>query len=593
MVKRFGIYCRVSTDDQEEGYSHESQERLCREYLTQQGITVAEEHVYHETFSGRYWDERPKMRALLLAIKRHDIQGVVALRLDRISRDQTHLGVFAYTMERAGGELCLVAERIDDSSEGRLMLNIRGYVAENQVATTRYLTILGREARAKKGFYPGVPKAPYGYRFVPDTTPPRSVLALQETEVAVLHRICTSLLAGESLRQICLHLTAEGVPTPGGRSSSWASASVRKMINNPVYVGRPAAYRVSQHRNKVGKWEVKERDASEHIALPEVPAVWSDADVTAMKNRLRINKKESKRNNRHAPDAMLRAGVGRCAYCGKSLILRSSWHVKVNGEKVVYSQYACNGRNRDRYGCPGHAMNVRNLDNEVWLRVLQQLRDEHFTDWLDWYNEQEQGNDGTTILRERLREVEEDMDRMLNGDLRVIKNATARKAVLQQIDLLGEQKDELAAMLARREKEQQQKEQARQQVDDIREWCAAMRTYGEQLPEGGRRIFLQALQACVVLWNTDHDERWAVRLRLHPDAPWMWVTASGGPLCQTEATRLESLLLAGGRTSSPFGVSFVETTSCCSSHNCMPEGAQITALECDERELVVYVASAA
>src|SRR5204862_268024 len=91
---------------------------------------------------------------LLDEITAKRIQGLIAFRLDRISRDQAHLGVFITTMQRAKAEFLLADETFDDTPEGKLMMSIGGFIAEQNRRTIAALTLMGREARQEEATLP-------------------------------------------------------------------------------------------------------------------------------------------------------------------------------------------------------------------------------------------------------------------------------------------------------------------------------------------------------------------------------------------------------------------------------------------------------
>jgi DNA invertase Pin-like site-specific DNA recombinase len=64
---RAAVYCRVSSEAQEDGASLDEQERIGRDYAAQHGLAVVE--VYREVYDGEEI-ERPVLRQLLAADKR-------------------------------------------------------------------------------------------------------------------------------------------------------------------------------------------------------------------------------------------------------------------------------------------------------------------------------------------------------------------------------------------------------------------------------------------------------------------------------------------------------------------------------------------
>lgn len=81
-----GLYCRVSTDAQVEGYSIDAQKKLLEAYCISKEITDFEYYI-DGGYSGSNL-ERPAMKKLLDDIDDKKIDYVIVYKLDRISRSQ-------------------------------------------------------------------------------------------------------------------------------------------------------------------------------------------------------------------------------------------------------------------------------------------------------------------------------------------------------------------------------------------------------------------------------------------------------------------------------------------------------------------------
>lgn len=88
-AKRGIIYCRVSSLDQVDGTSLESQERICREYAEREGIEVVE--VFVDRGESAKTADRPQfLKAIsFCGQKKNRIDFFVVYKLDRFSRSQT------------------------------------------------------------------------------------------------------------------------------------------------------------------------------------------------------------------------------------------------------------------------------------------------------------------------------------------------------------------------------------------------------------------------------------------------------------------------------------------------------------------------
>ncbi|MDP9364381.1 MAG: recombinase family protein, partial [Chloroflexota bacterium] len=142
---RAALYVRVSTTRQEDdGTSLDTQEAACRAFAAEKGYAVA--GVYREVHSGADLFERPRLSELRESVRRREVDAVVAYALDRLTRNQAHLGLLLTEADHAGVAVELVTEALDDTPEGRLLQSVRGYVAEIERLKTRERTQRGTRA---------------------------------------------------------------------------------------------------------------------------------------------------------------------------------------------------------------------------------------------------------------------------------------------------------------------------------------------------------------------------------------------------------------------------------------------------------------
>lgn len=119
MVICVDIYCRVSTDQQEDNTSLDEQEDIGRKYCADNGLIVG--IVHRETFSGYVYREREKLGLLRERYATGKIQGVVIRTLDRLSRSQVHNAILMEEMDHHSITLHCVKESIDDSPMGKFI----------------------------------------------------------------------------------------------------------------------------------------------------------------------------------------------------------------------------------------------------------------------------------------------------------------------------------------------------------------------------------------------------------------------------------------------------------------------------------------
>ena len=149
-TNRAALYLRVSTTKQDaEGTSLQTQEETCRAYAAEHDYEVV--GVFTDVYSGEDIFERPGMSELRELLRGRGVDVVIGHALDRLSRNQIHQGLILSEIEYARARLELVTEKLEDTPEGRLLLSVRGFMAEVERVKIRERTNRGRRARAAGG----------------------------------------------------------------------------------------------------------------------------------------------------------------------------------------------------------------------------------------------------------------------------------------------------------------------------------------------------------------------------------------------------------------------------------------------------------
>ena len=139
------IYCRVSTPGQEEeGTSLETQEARCRAYAAEHGYTLSEDHVYRDVHSGAELYERPGWVRLWDAMRAKAVSVVIAFAIDRLSREQNHVGFIVTEADRHKVRLEFVTEVLDDTPIGKFIRSAQAFAAELEREKIRERTMRGR-----------------------------------------------------------------------------------------------------------------------------------------------------------------------------------------------------------------------------------------------------------------------------------------------------------------------------------------------------------------------------------------------------------------------------------------------------------------
>ena len=197
-----GIYLRLSTQQQEEGTSLDTQEWGCLSLVESLGHEVSPAHIWREVWSGADL-ERPVLTGVRLVARSGEIDALVVYSPDRLSRDPMHLLLLLNEFTECGVQLHFVQGISDTTPEGRLLMYVQGYAAQKERSQIVERSRRGKAAVARSGRMPqGTGYGLYGY----DYDPLSKLRTINEGEGAVVREVFNVVAQGVSLYRVAITL---------------------------------------------------------------------------------------------------------------------------------------------------------------------------------------------------------------------------------------------------------------------------------------------------------------------------------------------------------------------------------------------------
>ena len=213
-------YVRVSTDDQAtNGVSLDAQrERIQAHAIAHACELVGIEH--DEGVSGKVPPrKREGLGRALKAVDAGEADGLVFLKLDRLSRSVRDILEIAEEARRGGWHLVSVQESIDTSTAaGKMILTVLAALAEMEREQIGERTRMGMDQVAREGRARSS-RLPFGYRVdgtdaITLTAGDVRSLVEHEGEQRILRRICQLVKAKMGARRIARDLNERGLINP-------------------------------------------------------------------------------------------------------------------------------------------------------------------------------------------------------------------------------------------------------------------------------------------------------------------------------------------------------------------------------------------
>lgn len=378
------IYARVSSEQQVQAHTIDSQVAALREKVSSDGVDLTEEMEFiDEGYSGSTL-VRPALERL-----RDIVAGGVVDRLyvhspDRLARKYAYQVLLVDEFQHSGVEVIFVNRELGQTPEDDLLLQVQGMIAEYERAKIIERNRRGRRHAARSGSVNVLSGAPYGYRYVSKQEgggQARYEIALDEARV-VRQIFAWVGREGVTIGEVCRRLAKAGEKTRKGKPF-WDRSVVWGLLKNPAYIGeagfgktrigplrprlRPLRGRPVQPRRASSVFDV----AKEEWIRIAVPALIEKEMYEAAQEQLRENQRQMRERSRGATyllQGLLVCKICRYAFSGKLISKKAA-----KGKRRNYGYYRCTGTDAYRFGgqrvCDNHQLRTDLVELAVWQEV--------------------------------------------------------------------------------------------------------------------------------------------------------------------------------------------------------------------------------
>ena len=316
---RCGIYVRVSTDDQRDnGYSIDSQLRMLKEYCKKNGYDIVD--VYNDAGHSGKDLMRPEMQRLLKDIKSHKIEKLVAIKVDRLTRNNYDGFWLLNYCEENDVKIELILEPYDVSTaNGEMIFGMNLVFGQRERKEIGARTKRAMEEMALEKVHPG--KAPYGYIRNKET----GHLEVEPIEAEIVKEIFKLCEEGYSIRAITSKLKEENRYLKQGK---WHNDRIYKILDNPIYTGILAYGRTKRKEKDI----LYVKDYCEPIIDEET---WKNTRISLEKNK----------HPNYGEHIHLFTGIVKCPDCGKIMASTNSYKNSSKPNEKVYYHITCKNPN--------------------------------------------------------------------------------------------------------------------------------------------------------------------------------------------------------------------------------------------------------
>lgn len=305
-IKSAGIYIRVSTFDQaREGFSLGEQEERLKEFCNFKRYNIYK--VYQDAGISAKNDKRPAYQEMIEDVKKGNINVIVALKLDRLTRSVYDIEKLMKFVNDYECDIdCMADESNTTTSNGRMVMRIMTSVSQNEIEKCSERTKFGMAGAIKNGHIPnrtGLGFKRKNKKLVPDPL-----------TKDIIVRIFDLYLEGKSHQAIANIYNKEKVLG----KTNWYDSTVQKILSNELYKG-----------DYVNGKRTKHPTYYENVIEPIVSKEkWESCQYQKLRNARHYERTAT----------YLFTNKLKCSKCGNFLGGHAT--TKTNGKKYYY--YKCN-----------------------------------------------------------------------------------------------------------------------------------------------------------------------------------------------------------------------------------------------------------
>ncbi|MCM1162255.1 MAG: recombinase family protein [Roseburia sp.] len=377
------MYLRLSRDDSDvgevtgrdgtvkaESNSIGSQRDIIRAFIhEQQDIELYDIYV-DDGFSGSNFD-RPEFKRMMEDIEAGRVNCVIVKDLSRFGRDYIESGRYIQKVfPTLHVRFIALTDHYDsfhaDEGESGIILPVKNFINDSYCRDISTKVKSQFEVKRKNGEYIS-PFAPYGYRKAENN---RNKLEKDEYAAEVVKSIFEWRIDGLAIAAIAERLNGLGILSPreykksiglnfkggfsGAAKSLWSSATVKRILNNEIYLGHMVQGKTEKINYKLKRSIEKPKEKWIKVENTH-EAIISEDTFQIVQNLMKADGRISPTTDKES----FFMGILFCGDCGEQMIRRIN---RYKDTKRYY--YICSTKNRSE-GCTRHSIEEEKLKSIV------------------------------------------------------------------------------------------------------------------------------------------------------------------------------------------------------------------------------------
>lgn len=344
--KRVAAYCRVSTDNEDQANSFESQQRYFRQYIERNPDWELYEIFADEGISGTNTKKRKEFNRMIACAKSGEFDLIITKEISRFARNTLDSIYYTRELKKHGVGVIFMNDNINTlDGDAELRLSIMSSIAQEESRKTSERVKWGQKRQMEQGVVFG--RDMLGY----DVRGGKMYVNEEGAEIVrlIFHKFVNE---GKGTHTIARELREEGIYPM--RIKEWSNTVILRLIRNEKYCGdlvQKKTYTPDflSHEKKYNRGQEEFVIIKDHHE-PIISREMFDEANRILDERSLSQTGKAKYSNRYPFSGKLK-----CGYCGASYVAR----YKTRKDGSTYKAWRC--YEAARYGNP----HVDKAGNEV------------------------------------------------------------------------------------------------------------------------------------------------------------------------------------------------------------------------------------
>ncbi len=371
--KRLAAYCRVSTDNEDQANSFESQQRFFRQYIERNPDWELYEIFADEGISGTSTKKRKEFNRMIACAKNGDFDLIITKEISRFARNTLDSIYFTRELKKHGVGVIFMNDNINTlDGDAELRLAIMSSIAQEESRKTSERVKWGQKRQMEQGVVFG--RSMLGYD-VKD-----GQMTINEEGARIVRLIFHKFVnEGKGTHVIARELREEGIRPM--RVKEWQNTVILRILRNEKYCGdlvQKKTYTPDflSHEKKYNRGQEEFVIIKDHHE-PIISREMFDEANRILDERSLSQEGKAKHSNRYPF-----SGKIKCGCCGGGFVAR----YKTRNDGSRYKAWRCNEAAKhgsphidkagNHVGCSG--VSIRNEDaTHIMYLVTKELKLKH------------------------------------------------------------------------------------------------------------------------------------------------------------------------------------------------------------------------